>query len=620
MSEKTDIARSTITAILLIIAYIIYTDYDMLALSVFIIAYIIVGYTVILSAANNIARGSIFDENFLMTVATVGAFLIGEYPEAVLVMLLYQIGMIFQNRAVNRSRRSIAELMDICPDHANKEVGTKLNEVSPSEVNIGDIIVVKPGERVPLDGRVVNGSSMLDTSALTGESMPRNISAGDEILSGFININSPLRIEVTKTYSDSTVNRVLEMVEDASNRKSRSEDFITRFARFYTPFVVCAAMLITIIPPFFFGQALETWAGRALVFLVISCPCALVISIPLTFFGGIGGASRSGILMKGSNYLEALSQTEVVVFDKTGTLTKGVFKVRNVYSIGMSQTDLIEIAAHAETYSDHPIARSIVEAYGKQIDRSRVSDVTEIPGQGIRADVSGMDVKIGNMRLVDNAYDLGPAGTAVHISIDGRYAGYISMADEVKDDTYRVVNDLRMEGVRRIVLLTGDRKDVGETIAEELGITEVHSEMLPQDKVRIVEEIIAETRGKVVFVGDGVNDAPVLARADIGIAMGALGSDAAMEAADVVLMSDEPSKVAYGIKISKRTIRIAKQNIVFALCIKMVIMVLGIFGYAQLWEAIFADVGVMLIAVFNSMRALRVENSYNESHMEHGTE
>ena len=611
MNERYNIIRATISAILLTAMYIVDTGDDTLTLAAYLFAYLVVGYDIILSAGRNIIRGSIFDENFLMAVATVGAFLIGEYPEAVLVMLLYQIGMVFQNRAVNKSRRSIAELMDIRPDHANREISGGFETVHPSEINVGDIIVVKPGEKVPLDGIIVSGSSSLDTSALTGESIPRNVSEDDEILSGFVNLTGLLRMKVIKTYSESTVSKVLEMVEDASVRKSRSEEFITKFARIYTPLVVLAALMIALVPPLLMSANWDDWTYRALVFLVISCPCALVISIPLTFFGGIGGASRSGILMKGGNYLESLSKTEVVIFDKTGTLTKGIFSVREVHANGMTQSELLEISAYAEAYSGHPIARSLREAYGKDIDHSRVSDVSEIPGKGVIAKVSGREVKIGTADFLGVTSDT--SDTAVHVSVDGGYRGYITMADEIKNDAQFVVGDLEMENVRRIVLVTGDRNDIGERVADEIGITEVYTEVLPQDKVSITEKIISETHGRVAFVGDGVNDAPVLARADIGIAMGALGSDAAMEAADVVIMSDEPSKVATAIKISKRTMGIANQNIAFALVAKAVIMIFGILGYAEMWEAIFADVGVMLIAVFNSLRALKVETSYDVS-------
>ena len=610
MGERYNIIRAAIAATLLALMYIVHVENETLTITIYLAAYLIVGYDVILTAGRNIKNGTVFDENFLMTVATAGAFLIKEHPEAVLVMLLYQIGMIFQSRAVDKSRRSIAELMDICPDHANKETSDGIQTVAPSEVSVGDVVVVKPGEKVPLDGKVITGVSSLDTSALTGESVPRSISAGDEILSGFINLTSPLRIEVIKVYSESTVSKVLEMVEDASERKSRSEEFITRFARYYTPLVVLATFLIAVVPPMLFNGVWDDWISRALVFLVISCPCALVISIPLTFFGGLGGASRSGVLMKGSNYLEALTKTEVVVFDKTGTLTKGVFKVREINAKGMTQDELLEIAAYAEVYSNHPIAKSIRDAYGKDIDHSKVTDVKEIPGEGIEANISGSAVKVGSAKLIGMKVD-DVTDTAVHVSVDGEYRGYITLADEIKDDAFFVVGDLEREGVERIVLLSGDRREIAERVANEIGIKEVHAEMLPQDKVRMMEEIISETRGKVVFVGDGVNDAPVLARSDIGMAMGALGSDAAMEAADVVIMSDEPSKVATAIKISKRTAGIGNQNISFALAAKALIMILGLFGYVDMMMAVFADVGVMLITVFNSLRAMRIEKSYD---------
>ena len=606
--------RITIGAVILLIAFLTDPEHwsseldENISLILYILSYLILGHDILLRAVRNISNGRIFDENLLMVIATIGAFGIQEYPEAVLVMLLYQIGETFQSRAVNRSRRSIAELMDIQPDSANLQTSDGISVVDPSDVKIDDVIIIKPGEKVPLDGIVIEGESMVDTSALTGESVPRGVSEHDVVLSGSVNLNGMLKVRVSKIYSDSTVSRILEMVEDASIRKSSSEQFITKFARYYTPFVVLAALLIAVIPPIVTGDGFHEWIYRALVFLVISCPCALVISVPLTFFGGIGGASRNGILIKGSNYLEALAKTETVVFDKTGTLTKGIFKVKDVVPIGIDRSELLRMAAHAEVYSTHPIAVSILKEYGNDVDDSVVKDVKNVPGQGIIASVSGKEIRIGNSKLVPQGIGSKEMNdTIVHVSVDGTYSGYITIADVIKEDSWNVVSDLNTIGVDRVVMLTGDNKEVGERTASELGIGEVYTETLPQDKVEITEHLMKETKGRLVFVGDGVNDAPVLARSDIGIAMGGLGSDAAIEAADVVMMTDEPSKVATSIRISRRTVKIAKQNIIFALVVKAAVMVLGLIGSATMWEAVFADVGVTLIAVFNSMRSLTVK-------------
>lgn len=588
-------------------------------LGIFLISYLIVGGPILLRALENIRRGQVFDENFLMTLATIGAFLIGEYPEAVAVMLFYQIGELFQDIAVDRSRRSISSLMDIKPEFANLKVGENIVQVSPEEVQIGDTIVVKPGEKIPLDGKVIEGYSTADTSALTGESIPRDLGPGSLALSGFINNNGLLTIEVTKSYVDSTVAKILDLVENASSRKAPTEKFITKFARYYTPVVVFLALGIALIPPLVLeGARFSDWIYRALIFLVISCPCALVISIPLGFFGGIGGASRKGILVKGSNFLEALNYVETVVFDKTGTLTKGVFSVSNVNpSNGFSKEELIEYAAYAESFSNHPIAISILEEYGGEIDKSKIEDYDEIPGHGIRARVDGRLVLAGNKKLMDRESIACPhveaIGTIVHVAVDNKYAGNIIIADEVKEDSKKAIRELKDLGIKKNIMLTGDIRPVGEKIGSELGLDEVYSELLPQDKVEKLEAIDREKspKGKLIYVGDGINDAPVLARADIGIAMGGLGSDAAIEAADVVIMTDEPSKIATAIKIARKTQKIVWQNIAFALGIKILFLSLGAFGVATMWEAVFADVGVAIIAILNAMRAMNVKTIDN---------
>ncbi len=585
-------------------------------LALYLLAYLVVGGGIVLRAARNILHGQVFDENFLMTVATLGAFAIGEYPEGVAVMLFYQVGELFQSHAVSKSRRSIAELMDIRPDYANVVRDGVPVQVDPEEVEIGESIVVKPGERIPLDGVVTDGFSAVDTSALTGESAPRDVRVGENVISGCINQTGLLTVRVEKAFGESTVAKILDLVENASNKKSRSENFITKFARYYTPTVVIAAVLLAVVPPLLTGDAFTMWLSRALIFLVISCPCALVISVPLSFFGGIGGASRSGILVKGGNYLEALADAEVVVFDKTGTLTKGTFAVSDVQPRGMEGERLLELAAYAEDYSTHPIAASIKRAYGKTADPSRIESVREIPGFGVQARIDGRDVLAGNARLMEREQisfpPTGTAETVVHLAVDGVYAGNIRIEDEVKGDARQAVDDLRAVGVKRTVMLTGDADAVGRKVAGQLGLDRAYTELLPADKVERVEELMAEksARGKLVFVGDGINDAPVLARADIGVAMGGLGSDAAIEAADVVIMTDEPSKVATAVKISRKTLRIVRQNIVFALGTKGVVLVLGALGLATMWAAIFADVGVSVIAILNAIRALNVK-AYN---------
>lgn len=584
-------------------------------LVLFIISYILIGGEVVLRAIKNIGRGQIFDENFLMFIATVGAFAIGEFPEAVAVMLFYQIGEMFQDMAVNRSRKSISALMDIRPDYANLVVGHGEQKVSPEEVEIGDFILVKPGEKVPLDGVVVEGNSMLDTSALTGESIPREVAPGNEILSGVINKNGVLKVKVVKTFEESTVAKILDLVQNASSKKAPTEGFITKFARYYTPVVVISAAALAFLPPLFIeGAELSQWIYRALVFLVVSCPCALVVSIPLGFFGGIGGASKNGILVKGGNYLEALTNVDTVVFDKTGTLTKGVFNVTEVKAAeGVSEKELLEYAAHAEAYSNHPIASSIAKAYGKEIKKHIIENYDEISGYGIKVTVKGKEVLAGNAKLMDSegiVYDKAiKTGTVVHLALDSKYAGYIVISDEIKEDSSKAIRELKNVGVRSTVMLTGDNKTVAEKVGKELGLNEVYAELLPGQKVEKIEEldIRKPAKSKLIFVGDGINDAPVLARADIGIAMGGVGSDAAIEAADVVIMTDEPSKIVTAIKIAKKTKSIVVQNIVFALGVKIIILILGAFGFATMWEAVFGDVGVALIAVLNAMRAMKVE-------------
>jgi len=581
-------------------------------LALYVSAYIIIGYPVMIQAVKNIAKGEIFDENFLMMIATLGAFGIKEYPEAVAVMLFYQIGEFFQDYAVSKSKKSIEQLMDIRPDYANLKLGEELIKTNPEKIAIGDIVVIKPGERVPLDAEIVFGASSLDTSALTGESVPRDVGVGDEILSGCINVNGLLEAKVSKTYSESTVSKILELVQNASNKKSKSERFITKFARYYTPSVVFIAAVLAFGVPLATGAEFADWISRALIFLVISCPCALVISVPLSFFGGIGGASRSGVLVKGGNYLEMLADTEAVVFDKTGTLTKGVFEVSDILvakDAAISEAQLLELAAYAESYSNHPIANSIIKAYGKPIENARISVVEEIAGHGIKAIIDSKQLYVGNLKLMDmlKLKVQNTEGTAVHVALDGSYLGSIELLDKVKEDAINIVSELKTVGVSKVVMLTGDSKSVAQRISEKLSIKEVYSELLPGDKVDKIEQIFSSMskKGRLAFVGDGINDAPVLARADIGIAMGGLGSDAAIEAADVVIMTDEPSKIVDAIKISKKTIRIAKQNIVFALTVKLIVLTLGALGMANMWAAVFADVGVSLLAVINSMRAMK---------------
>lgn len=582
----------------------------------YLIPYLVIGYDILKKAFLGIIHGEVFDENFLMAIATVGAMVLGEYKEASAVMLFYQIGELFQSYAVGKSRKNITALMDIRPDYANIEKDGKLEQVDPDDVQIGTVIVVQPGEKVPIDGKVVEGSSSLNTSALTGESVPREVHVGDEIISGCVNLNGLIKIETSKEFGESTVSKILDLVENSSMKKSRSENFITRFAKYYTPAVCIAALALAVLPPLvniIMGNpaAWSKWIIRALTTLVISCPCALVISIPLSFFGGIGGASAKGILVKGSNYLEALSYTKYVVCDKTGTLTKGVFQVTEIHPEGgMSEADLLEKAALVESYSNHPISKSLKEAYGKEIDNNRVTDAKEISGHGVSAVVDGHEVAAGNVKLMKqmNIQAAVPTsvGTEIHVAVDGKYAGYILISDVVKPNAKEAISGLKAAGVEKVVMLTGDAKKVADAVGSELGVDEVRSELLPGDKVDEVEKLIAAKgeREKLAFVGDGINDAPVLSRADIGIAMGALGSDAAIEAADIVLMDDDPAKIATAMKISKKTLRIVHQNIVFALVIKFACLALGAVGFVNMWWAIFADVGVMILAVLNATRAL----------------
>ncbi|OUO15300.1 heavy metal translocating P-type ATPase [Flavonifractor sp. An4] len=580
-------------------------------LAVFLVPYAVIGWDVLWRAVRNIAHGQVFDENFLMALATIGALAIGEYPEAVFVMLFYQVGEWFQSYAVNRSRTSIAALMDIRPDYANIEVDGQLQQVDPEEVSVGDAIVIKAGERIPLDGVVLEGTSTLDTAALTGESLPRQVQPGDDVVSGCVNLSGLLKVQVTKAFEESTVSKILDLVENASSKKAKAEHFITRFARYYTPIVVLAAVALALLPPLFTQVSWLDSIQRALNFLVVSCPCALVISVPLSFFGGIGGASRAGILVKGGNYLEVLAKTEIVVFDKTGTLTQGVFNVTAIHPDHCDQSQLLELAALAEASSDHPISRSLLEAWGQLPDRSRVTQAEELSGRGVKAVVDGKVLCAGNDKLMDEIgvtwHPCHHVGTTVHVAADGVYLGHIVISDQVKPDAQQAIAALKAAGVHKTVMLTGDAKQVGEAVAAQLGLDEVHTQLLPTDKVDRVEGLLKEVspKGALAFVGDGINDAPVLSRADVGIAMGALGSDAAIEAADIVLMDDKPSKLAQAIAIARRTLAIVRQNIVFALGVKLLVLVLSALGLANLWEAVFADVGVSVIAILNAMRAMR---------------
>lgn len=610
---KKEIIKIVIALILFLVALIVPLENQLINNGLFVISYLIVGLEIVLKAIRNIFKGKVFDENFLMVIATIGAFVIGEYPEAVAVMLFYQIGEAFQDYAVDKSRKSIISLMDIRPDFANIQRNGKIDKINPEEVNVGDIIVVKPGEKVPLDGIIVKGTSMIDTSALTGESVPKEIKEQDEILSGCINENGVLEVKVTKKFGESTASKILDLVENASSKKSKSENFISKFAKYYTPIVVVTAVLLAIIPPMIFNRAewIE-WIHRALTFLVVSCPCALVISIPLGFFGGIGGASKIGVLVKGSNYLEALSNTEIMVLDKTGTLTEGVFEVQQINPIDISKEDLIKYATYAESFSNHPIAISLKKAYGKEIVNKKVSETQELPGLGVRAVIEGESIFVGNEKLMkENCIDYIKSeeiGTILYIAVNNKFAGTIVISDKIKKDAKETIDKLKKDNIKKIVMLTGDKRKVGENVAKKLGIDEVYTELLPSDKVEKVEELMKNKseNGNLAFIGDGINDAPVLAISDIGIAMGGLGSDAAIEAADVVLMTDEPSRVVDAIKISKKTMTIVKQNIIFAIFIKLIVLILSAIGISNMWQAVFADVGVSILAILNSLRALYI--------------
>ncbi len=604
-----------ISAILFVLALVIPFSNEWINNGLFIISYLVVGCEILKKAVRNIFRGKVFDENFLMAVATIGAFAIGEFPEAVAVMLFYQVGELFQSYAVDKSRKSIASLMDIRPDYANIEKDGKVEKVDPDEVKIGDIIIVKTGEKIPLDGVVVEGTSSLDTMALTGESVPRVVKTEDEVLSGCINKDGLLKIRVTKEFGESTVSKILDLVENASSKKSKSENFITKFAKYYTPTVVIIAVLLAFIPPIILKDfnTFSVWLYRALSFLVVSCPCALVISIPLSFFGGIGGASKMGILIKGSNYLEALANTETVVFDKTGTLTEGIFEVQDIYAEGIEKDELLRIVAHAENYSNHPIAKSVKKAYNKEIDEKIIKNPQELSGKGIWARIDEKDILVGNEKLMlEEKIDFkkcDEVGTILYVAIDKKYVGYVLIADKIKQDSSKTIRELKAMNIKETVMLTGDKKEVGEYVAKKLNMDKVYTELLPDGKVEKVEELLKQKseKGKLVFVGDGINDAPVLTISDIGVAMGGLGSDAAIEAADIVIMTDETSKISKAINLSKKTMRIVRENIIFAIFVKIAVLVLTAFGASTMWEAVFADVGVSVIAIINALRMLNIK-------------
>lgn len=611
--QKKVLIRIILSAVILVCLKIFAPEEGWLAAALYAVPYLIIGYDVIFKAGRNIANGQVFDENFLMMIATIGAFATGEFTEAAAVMLFYQTGELFQSVAVGKSRKSISALMDIRPDYANIERDGVLEQVDPDEIAVGDTIIIKAGERIPLDGVVLEGESAVDTSALTGESLPRTVHEGGDVVSGCINQTGLLKVRVTKPFGESTVSRILDLVENSASKKAKTENFITRFARYYTPAVCFAALALAVLPPLFAGGWL-TWLHRALIFLVISCPCALVISVPLSFFGGIGGAGRQGILVKGGSYLEVLARSGIVVFDKTGTLTKGVFNVTVIHPERISESRLIELAAYVESYSTHPIARSIIETYAMDIHRDRIASCEELSGRGVRAEIDGLTVCAGNDKMMDEIgvkwHPCHHVGTTVHVAVNGEYAGHLVISDEVKETSAAAIKSLRDIGIAKTVMLTGDAREVGEDTAARLGIDEVYSELLPADKVAKTEDLLAKKpqNSALVFVGDGINDAPVLSRADIGIAMGAMGSDAAIEAADIVLMDDDPEKLSMAVKIARRTLRIVYENIVFALGVKALVLLLGALGYASMWAAVFADVGVSVIAILNAMRALRTKD------------
>ena len=646
---KKDGIKIIIALILFIFAMAVKFENVWINNGIFIVSYIIVGFEIIKDAIKNIFKGEIFDENFLMAIATIGAFAIGEFPEAVAVMLFYQIGELFQGYAVDKSRKSIASLMDIRPDYANAYRNGNLEKVAPEEVQIGETIVIKPGEKVPLDGRIIEGNTTLDTKALTGESLPREVGKGEDILSGCINLNGTIKVEVTKKFGESTVSKILDLVENASSKKSKSENFITKFAKYYTPTVVIIAVVLAIVPPLIVkGANFQDWIYRALSFLVVSCPCALVISIPLSFFGGIGGASKIGILVKGSNYLEALASTEIAVFDKTGTLTEGVFEVQKVEvaktdnqietkgfvqnnlgeSISLNneveragiqdykitQEELLKITAYAENYSNHPISKSVKKAYGKKIDESQIISSQELSGRGIEAQIGKQNVLVGNEKLMNERKieftKCNDIGTILYVAIDGKFAGHILISDTIKADAKKTIEELKRNNIKQIVMLTGDKKEVGEAVAKEIGINTVYTELLPDKKVAKVEELLKtkSEKGKLIFVGDGINDAPVLAISDIGVAMGGIGADSSIEAADVVIMTDEPSKIINAIQISKKTMKIVKENIIFAIAVKILVLILSALGISTMWQAVFADVGVSILAILNAIRALHTKS------------
>ena len=614
MENKKGILKMIGTIVLFLMATFLPIQNKAVVIGLYVVSYLCVGLEIILKSLHNIRKGEIFDENLLMTIATIGAFAIGKYAEAIAVMLLYQIGEMFQDYATDKSKKSITELMDIRPDYANLKQNGQIQKVNPNVVKVGDIIVVKPGEKIPLDGILVKGDTMLDMSALTGESVPQKVEEQEEVLSGCINMNHLIEVKVTKVFQESTVSKILDLVQNSSHKKSKSENFITKFAKYYTPVVVIVAFLLAVGMPLLTGEAFSKWVYRALVFLVISCPCALVISVPLSFFAGIGASAKKGILVKGGNYLEQLAKAQIMVFDKTGTLTKGVFRVQKMMCApGVEKEELLRYAAYTENYSTHPIAHSVLEAYGKEIDTTHIEKVEELTGKGIQATIEGKELLVGNDKLMQEFQipirKVQEIGTILYVAMDGKYAGYLVIADETKVDAVKAMQDLRKQGVEKLVMLTGDKKQVGEAMAKKLQMDQVYSELLPDQKVAKVEALLQQKKANktLAFIGDGINDAPVLARADIGIAMGAMGSDAAIEAVDIVLMTDEPSKIAETMKITRKTLRIVKENIVFAISVKILILILGVFGISTMWEAVFADVGVSFLAILNAIRVLKVK-------------